>query len=195
MWTIVGLGNPGKEYENTRHNTGRIVLRHFLKTFDFTEPSSSKKCQGLISEGKIGKEAVNILFPETFMNKSGASVVTLVKSVKKAQQLIVVYDDLDLPLGTIKISFNRGSGGHRGLLSIIKHLKTEAFVRIRVGISPKTPSGKIKKPKGEMAVDKFIIGEFKPTEEAELKKISKKVTNIIETIVIYSLERAMSEFN
>lgn len=195
MWTIVGLGNPGKEYENTRHNTGRIVLRHFLKTFDLDEPVSLKKHQGLITEGKIGKETITVLFPETFMNKSGASVGTLVKSAKKAEQLIVVYDDLDLPLGTIKISFNRGSGGHRGLLSIIKHLKTEAFIRIRVGISPTTPSGKIKKPKGEIAVDKFIIGGFKPAEEVELKKVSKKVTNIIETIIVYSLERAMSEFN
>jgi PTH1 family peptidyl-tRNA hydrolase len=195
MWTIVGLGNPGKEYENTRHNTGRIVLRHFLKAFDLGEPASLKKHQGLVTEGKIGKEAITVLFPETFMNKSGASVGTMVKSIKKAQQLIVVYDDLDLPLGTIKISFNRSSGGHRGLLSIIKHLKTEAFIRIRVGISPTTPSGKLKKPKGEIAVDKFIIGWFKPSEEAELKKVSKKVTNIIETIIVYSLERAMSEFN
>lgn len=195
MWTIVGLGNPGKEYEDTRHNTGRIVLRNFLKTFDIADPVYSKKYQGLFSEGKIGKETVVVLFPETFMNKSGVSVGTLVKSVKKAEQLIVVYDDLDLPLGTIKISFNRSSGGHRGLQSIIKNLKTEAFIRVRVGISPITPSGKIKKPKGEIAVDKFIIGTFKPSEEVELKKVSKKVTNIIETVIVYSLERAMSEFN
>ncbi len=194
MYTIVGLGNPGGEYENTRHNTGRIVLRKFLKDF-CDELESSKKYKALVSEGKIGKEKVLVLFPETFMNKSGASVATAVTSVKKAEQLIVVYDDLDLGLGNIKISFNRGSGGHRGIESIIRALKTEAFVRIRVGISKSTPSGKVKKPKGEREVEKHILGAFSSKEMDVMKKISKTVSQAIETIVSEGRETAMSQFN
>jgi len=195
MWTIVGLGNPGEEYKDTRHNAGRITVGAFLKTFDFDEPQLYKKHQGLFTLRKVGKQEVGVLFPETYMNKSGVSVATIVKSKKKAQQLIVVHDDLDLPLGKIKISFNRGTGGHRGVLSIVKFLQTEGFVRVRVGVSPTTPSGKLKKPKGDAAVDKFIVGEFKLKEIDELKKVSKRVSGALETIILYGAERAMGEYN
>ncbi len=192
MIVIAGLGNPGEEYANTRHNTGRIVVSSFLKKNDFDLPILSKKHKALISQGKIGKEKVLVIFPETFMNKSGASLSTAVGSIKGAHSLIVVYDDLDLAFGSIKVSYNRGSGGHRGLESIIKSLKTTEFVRIRVGISPSTPSGKIKKPNN---VDKFIIGNFSPKETEALKKISKKVSEAIVSIILEGRERAMSEFN
>jgi len=195
MYTIVGLGNPGEEYESTRHNTGRYVLLHFLKTFDFPDMVFNKKYQSLASEGKVKKEKVLVLFPETFMNKSGASISSLITSKKKAESLVVVHDDLDLPIGKIKISFNRGTGGHRGVLSIVKTLKTEGFVRIRVGISPASPSGKIKKPKGDRDVEKHILGKWKPPEIEALKKVSKKITGALEVLVTESKEKAMSEFN
>lgn len=195
MYIIAGLGNPGEEYAGTRHNTGRLVLAHFLKVYNFSEMMPSKKYQALFAEGKIKKEKVMVIFPETFMNKSGSSVSSLVTSKKKAQSLLVVHDDLDLPLGKIKISFNRGTGGHRGVLSIVKALKTEGFVRIRIGISPQTPSGKLRKPKGDREVDKFIIGNFKPAEFETLKKISKKVSEAILMMVLESKEKAMSVFN
>ncbi len=194
MYTIVGLGNPGKEYENTRHNTGRIVLAKFLKDF-CDEFEDSKKHKALVAKGGIGKEKIMVLFPETFMNKSGASVVTAVSSVKKAEQLVVVYDDLDLGLGSMKISFNRGSGGHRGVESIIRGLKTEAFVRVRIGISKTTPSGKIKKPKGGKEVEKHILGKYSAKEMDVLKRISKKASQAIEAIVIDGRETAMTVFN
>lgn len=195
MWTVVALGNPGKEYAYTRHNAGRIVLGHFLRAFGFDDLTYSKKYQGLFVDGKLGKISLSILFPETFMNKSGVSVSSLITSKKKAEQLIVVHDDLDLPLGRIKISWNRGTGGHRGVLSLVKHLKTEGFIRIRIGVSPETPGGKLKKPKGESAVDAFIVGEFREKEIAILKKVSKNVTEAIETIVLYGLPKAMSLYN
>lgn len=194
MYWIVGLGNPGAEYEATRHNTGRIVSSHFLTQQRLPEPVASKKYASLMSEGEIEREDVLVLWPETYMNKSGSAVAKAVTSAKKAKNLIVIYDDLDLPLGMFKISFGRGSGGHNGVESIIKALKTRDFARIRVGISPSTPKGKAKKPKGEKVID-FLMSDFKKPELEILKKVSKRVTEVIETIITDGLPRAMNEFN
>ncbi len=173
-YIIVGLGNPGAKYEGTRHNTGRMMV-------------------GLLSD-KLGKQA-KILVPDTFMNHSGKAVAKVVKSKKAAEKLIVVYDDLDLPLGAFKISYNRGSGGHRGLDSVIKTLKTREFIRVRVGIALTTPSGKLKKPNTEQGIIDLILGKFKPAELVILKKLSKKIVEALAMIVSEGKERAMSEFN
>ena len=175
MKIVVGLGNPGKEYENTRHNTGRIMV-------------------GLI-EKKLEDNKIKFVTPDNFMNNSGKSVVALVKNKKDLKDLVVIYDDMDLPLGRMKISFNRSSGGHRGLGSIIKAVKSQEFVRIRVGISPATPSGKLKKPEGEKKVINFILGEFKKPELETLKKLSKKVAQAVECIFTESKDKAMSLYN
>lgn len=202
-YVFVGLGNPGAEYETTRHNTGRMLLEWFGKSSE-AEWKEDKKLNALVSKIKIGKSPATLVLPETFMNNSGKSVKPLISSIKAAEKLIVIYDDLDLPFGTAKISFNKSSGGHKGIESIIKAIKTEKFARIRVGISPTTPSGKtrpnglagrIKKPKGEEAVTKVILGKFKPDEIAELKKLSKKVNLALETFVSEGLEKAMTGFN
>ena len=195
MHIIAGLGNPGKEYEGTRHNTGRVVLEYFRKKNDFPDWRADKKTRALVSEGKIGKEKVMLIMPEAFMNNSGKSLAPLIKNKKAAENLTVIYDDLDLPVGSIKISFDRGSGGHKGMESIIRALKTREFVRIRVGISPATPSGKIKKPSGEKDVVRFIMGAFSPKDRETLKKTSKKISGALTTIITFGRERAMSEFN
>jgi PTH1 family peptidyl-tRNA hydrolase len=173
MYIVVGLGNPTEELSCTRHNTGRMAVA-FL----------ADKVKG-----------IKVFVPDTFMNKSGTAVAKVIKSKKAAEKLIVIYDDLDLPLGTMKISYNRSSGGHRGVESIIKALKTEAFIRIRIGISPATPSGKLKKPKGEEAVEKHILTEFKKAESDVLKKVFKQVASAVEVIVSAGLGPAMTEFN
>ncbi len=191
---FVGLGNPGEEYRDSRHNTGRILLDWFGKTLN-VDWKDDKKLNSLVAKTKVSKSPVTLLLPNTFMNNSGKAVGHLVKSQKAAEKLIVIYDDLDLPFGTIKISFNKSSGGHRGLESIIKALKTEKFVRIRVGISPITPSGKIKKPKGEAAVTKVIMGKWKPDEIIQLKKLSKKINEALEIFVSEGLQRMMTNFN
>lgn len=191
---IIGLGNPGEEYKDTRHNTGRMLVEWLGKAFD-ADWKTDKKLNATISKIKIGKTPVTLVLPETFMNNSGKSVKSLITSVKSAEKLMVVYDDLDLPFGTNKISFNKSSGGHRGLESIIKAIKTEKFARVRVGISPKTPSGKIKKPKGDEAVTKVIMGKFKDEEMKELKKLSKKLNETLEVFVSGGLEKAMTSFN
>jgi peptidyl-tRNA hydrolase, PTH1 family len=174
MISVVGLGNPGSEYARTRHNCGRM-------------------CAAFVEEK--GNVKAKFLVPDTFMNKTGPFVAKYVKSKKAAENLVVIYDDLDLPLGKMKISFNRSSGGHRGVESIIKALKTEAFVRIRIGIAPTTPSGKLKKPKGESAVEKHILGEFKPTELQVLKKVFKRAEEALVLIAEGELTRAMTEYN
>jgi len=175
MKLVAGLGNPGKEYENTRHNTGRIVV-------------------GLV-EKKLEDQKIKFITPDNFMNNSGKAVAPLVKTKKDLENLVVVYDDIDLPLGKIKISFNRSAGGHNGLGSIIKALKSQEFLRIRVGISPASPKGVAKKPKGEKAVINFILGEFKKSELETIKKLSKKVSEAIETIFAEGKDKAMSLYN
>ncbi|MCR4306461.1 MAG: aminoacyl-tRNA hydrolase [Candidatus Yonathbacteria bacterium] len=194
-YIIAGLGNPGKEYKETRHNTGRIVLEYFRKKNDFPDWRADKKTRALVSEGKMGKEKVLLLMPETFMNNSGKSLAPLVTSKKKAEQLVVIYDDLDLPVGALKVSFDRGSGGHKGIESIARSIKTKGFVRIRVGISPKTASGKTQKPKGEQKVIEFILKNFKDSELEMFKKLSKKANEAISTIITEGHLVAMNRFN
>ncbi|MBI3305890.1 aminoacyl-tRNA hydrolase [Candidatus Nomurabacteria bacterium] len=175
MKLVVGLGNPGTEYENTRHNTGRILV-------------------GLI-EDKIKDIKIKFITPDTFMNNSGPVVAKALAGKKALKDLIVIYDDIDLPLGKIKISFNRSAGGHNGLGSVIKALKSEEFLRIRIGISPATPKGVLKKPQGEKAVIDFILGEFKKSELETIKKLSKNVALAIETIFTEGKDKAMSLYN
>jgi len=188
---IVGLGNPGAEYENTRHNTGRMILDIFRQKNNLPEWQEDKKLKSLISK----KNKITLLLPETFMNKSGEAIAKIIKSKKAAESLVVIHDDLDLPLGRFKISFNRGAGGHRGVQSIVKTLKTEAFTRIRVGIASATPSGKIQKPIGEKAVIDFILGKFKDKELETFKKIAKKISEAIDMIATKGREKAMGIYN
>lgn len=194
-WVIVGLGNPGEEYGSTRHNTGRMAVEFFAKKHDAREFREDKKTKAHVSSGMIGKTAVALVLPDTYMNKSGSAVVKYVKSAKAAERLVVVYDDLDLPLGAMKLSYDRGSGGHKGLESIMRAVKTKKFTRVRVGVSPSVPSGKLKKPQGEKAVVDFILTKFKAAETEELKKIFKRISSALEMIVSDGREIAMNEFN
>ena len=175
MKIVVGLGNPGEEYEKTRHNTGRILVNLIMD--------------------KMEGHKIKFITPDTFMNNSGKEVIKFVKTKKDLENLIVIYDDIDLPLGKIKISWNRSSGGHNGLGSIIKSLKSQEFVRIRVGIAPATPSGKIKKPQGEKKMLDFLLGEFKKTELDILKKEAKKIALAVECIFSESKDKAMTLYN
>jgi peptidyl-tRNA hydrolase, PTH1 family len=195
MMLIVGLGNPGKEYENTRHNAGRIILDKIAKANDFSEWKDDMKLKSLRVKGELDSLKVEFLLPNTFMNNSGNAVAPLIDSPKKLKNLIIVYDDLDLPLGSLKISYDRSSGGHNGLESIIKRVKSREFVRIRIGVSPSTPTGKFRKPKGEEAVLKFLLGSFKEDEIKQIKNISKKVAEIIVMVSVEGKEKAMSVYN
>ena len=191
---IVGLGNPGEEYKISRHNTGWIMLDYVLGSKTEWKPSNGTKA--LYFKNTIGKKEVEYLKPTTFMNNSGVAVAyAATKHKLKPKDIIVIYDDIDLPIGSYKISYNRSSGGHNGVESVIKKVKSKEFVRIRIGIAPHSPSGKIKKPKGEEAILKFLLGKFKEDELKELKKLSKTVSEIIEMISSEGKDKAMSIYN
>ncbi len=210
MHVIVGLGNPGEEYKNTRHNAGRIAVEYFVKNIskiaekidgkkgakesELSDFEFSKKYNALMSKGTVFGESVLVLLPETFMNKSGLSLKDTITSVKKAEKLIVVHDDLDLPIGNIKMFFNRGSGGHKGVESINRTIKTEAYGRLKVGICPTTPSGKPKKPSSDKMPD-FIVSAFRPNELEEIKSVSKDVAEALYIAITAGREKAMNVCN
>lgn len=196
---IVGLGNPGEEYEGTRHNAGREAVMLFAKKNSFPAFEFDKKSNALISEKKLGKNKITLVLPETFMNKSGLSVGKFVKLSKSkgrlSVELFVVHDDLDIPLGRAKMSFNKSSGGHKGVESIMRAVKSESFWRIRIGISKAGPKGSVKKPQGEDLINNFIVSEFKSAEADELKKVLKKIVWCIEIASTESGEKAMGMLN
>lgn len=181
---ILGLGNPGAEYENTRHNAGRIAARYFAEKKDYPELKYDKKSNSLVSKS----DRTTIALPETFMNKSGQAAARLIRPKKELKELVVIHDDLDVPLGRFKISYGKGAGGHKGVESVIRALKTKNFVRVRIGVSPK------RKP-NQREVMKFIVGKFKPAELAIFKKINKRVSDALEAMINNALEKTMSQFN
>jgi len=192
---VVGLGNPGEDYAKTRHNVGWIVLDKFLKEFNFSDFAENAKNKGAIAIGKVGKEKVTVLKPLTMMNASGKAVATLIKSKKQAQNLVVIHDDLDMAIGNYKLVYNRGSGGHKGVESIKRAIGTNEFLRIKIGVAPATPSGKIKKPKGEKAVLDFIIGEFKKPELEKIQKVMKDISLALESVILDGRALAMNDWN
>jgi len=193
MYFVVGLGNPGEKYLLSRHNAGRIVLVDALANYDFPIAELQNGRLGKVVTGRVGENPVSVLFPETFMNDSGRSVMKFVRS-DNLNKLIVVYDDVDLPLGEFKVSFNRGAGGHNGVSSIISHLHSPEFIRIRVGVAKKNLFGKTIRPDKAKLAD-FVINNFSTKELAKLNEVSKSVGECLEVIISDGVERAMNKFN
>lgn len=185
MFLIVGLGNPGEKYVKTRHNAGFIVLGEILGDVDW---DFNKNGNVEYTQTEIGDKTVEYLKPQTFMNESGMSV-RYVKDKHSVldENIIVVYDDIDLPLGKVKISHDRGSGGHNGIRSIEQHLGTTGFIRIRIGISLELEDGKVVKPN--------VLGILSKNDLETLTKLSGRVKDIIKTIVTEGREVAMNKFN
>lgn len=194
-FVIMGLGNTGKEYEKTRHNAGRLAVELFAKKNDFPPFVLNKTAKALVSQGTLDGEKVTLVLPETMMNLSGKSAPAFVKSVKAAKNLLVVQDELDLPLGTLKMVFGRNSGGHKGVESIMRALKTKDFARLRIGISGAGKKHQAKKPSGEEKVVKHVIGKFKPAEEAVIKKALVHSVAAIGLFVTDGIEKATMEAN
>lgn len=201
MFYIIGLGNPGAEYENTRHNTGAMVLEVFRKAEGLPELEEDSKRKALVSEGKAGKQKVLLVFPQTYMNKSGDALkiqdsrfrIQAKGRNKEIANLVVIHDDLDIPFGKYKLSFNKSSGGHKGVESVIRAVKTQAFTRVRVGIASSQTA--VRKSQEESAVERTILGKFTPTELAELKKLARRITEGLVCLVAEGREKAMSQFN
>ena len=185
MILIVGLGNPGIKYKRTRHNIGFRVLDEFQRENNFPDFKFFKKFNALIFEGNIGRKKVILAKPQTFMNNSGQAVKNLtIHYSLPFINLIVVHDDIDLPLGKIRISKSRGSAGHKGIESIIKELRSKNFVRIRIGI--RNQELRIKN------IEKFVLQKFTEEEEKIIKKIIKESCSALKIILSKGLEKAQS---
>lgn len=175
IYTIVPLGNPGEKYAHTRHNAARIVL-------------------ACIEDQLMHRDDVEIFIPDTFMNESGRAVSEYLR-YHEGRELIIMYDDKDLPLGTIRISHDRGDGGHNGVKSIIDHLGTKEFTRLRIGIAPENVNGQdIKPPHGE-EVQGFVMGKFTADEEVKLKALAPEITEAVIAVAKDGYKSAMELFN
>lgn len=195
-YVIIGLGNPGGEYAKTRHNAGRMVVEALAKEEEFGDFVLKKVAKAYVSEGAIDGEKVQLVLPDVAMNLSGKVAPSFVKSVKAAQKLLVIRDDLDLPLGVVKMTmFGRGSGGHKGVESIMRALKTKEFAQMKIGISGATPKGKLRKPSGEEKVIDHVIGKFSPKEEVVLKEVLSRAASAVRLFVTDGIEKAMMEAN
>ena len=198
MRLIIGLGNPGEEYKNTRHNIGREVAEKCAKKNGLPDFEYDKKSNALVGQGKIGpasakgyseakKEKVVFALPETFMNKSGLAVSALAKYYKiKPEQIFIAHDDVDLPVGRMKISFDKSSAGHKGVENVMKNLKTQKFWRVRIGIGGK------KKTKQAM---ELVLKKFSAKESEEMKKVVKKACDALACAASESPQKAMTVYN
>jgi len=200
MKLIVGLGNPGEKYEKTRHNLGFMIVDHFLKDFEPVKDTSwenSTKFKSDIAQidwqPKHGKmEKVILAQPKTFMNNSGLAVKIIADFYKIVPDHIwIINDDIDLPLGSMKIRFGGASAGHRGVESIIEQLGTDKFWRFRMGVGEKRElnDSRVK------SVDDFVLGTFSGAEKGKLKDLIKRGARAIEMSLEENLEAAMNRFN
>lgn len=185
MTFIVGLGNPGKKYIQTRHNVGFMVIDKLARKYDlkFEENIDYYLCKGSIE----GKE-VTIIKPKTYMNLSGKAVKKLIDEEiirNLPDSLIVIHDDLDLPIGKMKIKKNGSSGGHKGVQSIIEHLGTKNFIRIKIGIGKDT----------KMDVSDYVLSSFSKEQKPLIKEKVLQAVDAIVMILNNGVEKAMNTYN
>jgi PTH1 family peptidyl-tRNA hydrolase len=191
MKLIVGLGNPGKSYAHNRHNAGFRCLNYFARLHSIR--LDHRQCRAKVGTGEIGGEKLLLAKPGTFVNLSGKSVACLVhKHGIPLSDLLIIYDDLDLPLGKIRLRQSGGSGGHKGMNSIISALGSEDFPRIRVGIG--RPQAE-EQSMSEDAIVHYVLSDFSPQEEAIIKPVIIKVAEAIDYFLSQGIEAAMSKFN
>jgi len=184
MAIIIGLGNPGQQYKNTRHNVGFMAVDELAVANGFPKFGLQKKSESLVSDGSIGGIKVLLAKPQTFMNESGKAVQKLLQNRPEAQ-VIVIHDDIDLPIGELKIVKGRGSAGHKGVESVIRSIGNENLVRIRIGINSQSD------PK---AMD-VVLKNFSAAEKENVDQAIKKSTAAIKTILEDGIDKAMNEYN
>ncbi|MBD8071015.1 aminoacyl-tRNA hydrolase [Bacillus sp. PS06] len=185
MKCIVGLGNPGKQYEETRHNVGFKVIDELSNRLNI--PLDQSKHKGIYGIGNIFGQRVLILKPLTYMNLSGESIRAVLDYYDiEVEDLVVIYDDLDLPVGKIRIRTKGSAGGHNGIKSTIAHLGTQEFNRIRIGID---------RPKNGMKVPDYVLGRFLEEEVQEVQESVKKSASACEKWLTTPFLQVMNEFN
>ncbi len=178
----MGLGNPGEEYNKNRHNIGKMFLCALQEEGDFSDWKNEKMNKSSSSTGEIDGKKVKLVIPEVYVNSSGEVAKKYIKNSSARKKLIVVQDELDIPVGAFKVSYDRGAGGHKGILSIQKAIKGTDFYRIRVGISSAT-RGKIQKPKGGEAVKKHVLSNFSNSEIKKIEELWPQIEEILGEIV------------
>lgn len=185
MWAVVGLGNPGRRYSGTRHNVGFTFIKKTAK--EWKVKLRKKIFFSKAGEVKRKEEKILLALPQTYMNKSGLTVKKIMEGRDiKPEHLVVVYDDLDIPLGEIRIRKRGGPGTHKGMSSIVEEIRTEEFLRIRVGLGPL--------PGGENAVN-YVLSSFDKAEESRLEEGLRKARKALEMILSGEVERAMNTYN
>lgn len=181
MKLIVGLGNPGKEYRNTRHNVGFMIVDHYLNKVTWKE-----KFEGLYCEKIINDEKIVFLKPQTFMNLSGISVKKALDYYKlNIEDILIIQDDLDIELGHYKLKRNSSSGGHNGINSIISSLNTDSFLRLKIGIS-KTRL---------ISTTDYVIGKFSSTEIEILNSLMDEFDDVITSFINNGIEKTIQIYN
>ncbi len=193
MNLIVGLGNPGRGYANNRHNAGFVCLNHFAKRQGIRFDKKQSKAR--MGSGEIAGSEVVVAKPQTYMNRSGQSVSLLVKKFNVSlDNLIVIHDDLDLPLGKIRIRQGGGSGGHKGIGSIITELGSQNFIRIRVGVGrPVKNEGSTEFSEDEII--NYVLSDFTPDEKQTITQVIPTVSEAILCLLTEGLVAAMNRYN
>lgn len=183
MWLLVGLGNPGIRYANTRHNIGFLFIDGLAVRYTIKLKETKHFISGV---GAIGGVDIALLKPTTYMNLSGVAVKeALSKFSISTDQLLVVHDDLDIELGRIKVRKNGSSGGHRGIESIISELGTKDFIRLKIGIGRDS----------SIPSDEYVLGNFRPNEREIIDQSLQRGYDAIITVMTHGLDKAMSLFN
>jgi len=191
MKVVVGLGNPGRVYARNRHNVGFRCLNYFARLHSIR--FGHRQCRARVGTGELGHDQLLLAKPGTFMNLSGRSVACLVhKQHVPLSGLLIIYDDLDLPTGKIRLRKSGSSGGHKGINSIISALGSEDFPRIRVGIGrPQLEEQSV----NEDAIVNYVLSDFSPREEAIIKPVIATISEAIDCFLTQGIEAAMGKFN
>jgi len=184
MTIIIGLGNPGKKFEKTRHNVGFLAVDKIASNFQFSIFNFQTKFNAEISEGEILGEKILLAKPQTFMNESGVAVKKILAS-KNAENLIVIHDDIDLPIGKIKIVKDRGSAGHKGIESIIQNIGNDNLIRIRIGIASKK----------DIKAKAVVLKKFSEEEQKMINESIQKTVEALGVLTKEGLDKAMNEYN
>jgi peptidyl-tRNA hydrolase, PTH1 family len=184
-YVLVGLGNPGREYRNTRHNVGFMTLDVICQGMNIK--LSRMQSNALIGTGFVDERKVILAKPQTFMNLSGKAVSSLVKFYKiPLSQLLVIHDDIDLPFGTLRMRPGGGSAGQKGLASIIEQLGTQDFPRLRIGVG---------RPPGQMSGADYVLQDFSPAEQTVLNEVFTRAAQAAQIFIKLGAEQAMNQFN
>ena len=182
---IAGLGNPGEQYQSNRHNLGFLTLDYLAGRHDI--PLKKQGFEALFGKGKIGNETVLLAKPQTYMNLSGIALERLVSYFKvDIKDLIVVHDDLDLPFETIRLKKGGGEGGHKGLMSIVQHVGSADFIRVRIGIG---------KPMRKAMVERYVLSPFAEEEQNAVPSILAVACDVVGEVILSGVETAMQRYH